>query len=240
MKRFIYIYKTLFISLLMLSCSGGGSDDGGGGGGTPQSTTPPEAAVLVYPLKDEVCTTGTFTSDTESELEFEWNAAKDSDSYEIILKDLNTNQEITIASTTVKKVITLKQNTPYSWKIVSLSKKTEETATSEEWRFYNASQGVENYAPFPAELITPQDSSILSTSSVDLVWEGQDVDGASDIESYEVFLDQQNPPVTSRGTVSTNGTTVSSLANGTYYWIVETTDKSGNKTKSQVSSFTLE
>ncbi len=236
MKKTIYLYTILCVSLFVISC-GGSKDDGDTTPVTPEEAKAPEASVLVFPLKDEICTTGVFISDTESEVEFEWNTSENTTSYDVILKDLNTDNETTIASNSVKVKITLKQNNPYSWKVISKSDKTEETATSDEWRLYNASQGVQNYAPFPAKLLAPSNESTIATTSTNLEWQGLDVDGTEDIETYEVYLEAQNSPTTLLNSTTDAKISTGDLTAGTYYWNVVTIDKSGNKTTSQVNSF---
>jgi len=227
----------MWISLLYISCSNSNGDTDISIKTSEVKT--PEASALVFPLKDEICNTGVFISEVESKVEFEWNTTKNTDSYEIVLKDLNTNQETKTNSTTTTKVITLKQNTPYSWKVTSKSNATQETGVSDEWQFYNASQGVKNYAPFPAKLVSPNNDNIITTATVNLEWQGVDGDGESDIELYRIFFGQENPPVTLLNTTTSSTFTTDNLTSGVYYWSVTTVDKSGNKTSSQVSSFTV-
>ncbi|RKR13505.1 hypothetical protein CLV91_2226 [Maribacter vaceletii] len=233
MKKSLNIYIALFISILSINCGGSKDDDS-----EPKPTPKiPEASTLVFPLKNEICTTGEFISDTESEVEFEWNTSKNTNSYELILKDLNTNNETKNASNTTKLKIRLKQNTPYSWKIISKSNETTETAISEEWQLYNASEGVKNYAPFPANLILPDNESTIPNTGTNLEWQGLDVDGLDDIEMYTIFLETENPPTTILNTTNALEMATGSLTTGTYYWSVSTKDKSGNTTTSQINSF---
>ena len=76
MKKYIYLFLTMFIA----SCGGGGGDDsgggnGGGGGGGPTPPTPPSAATLTAPANNKVCETGTSISDTQSNVDFSWSAS---------------------------------------------------------------------------------------------------------------------------------------------------------------------
>ncbi|MEH6681694.1 MAG: hypothetical protein V7724_14185 [Sediminicola sp.] len=84
---------------------------------------------------------------------------------------------------------------------MSKSDSTDETTESEIWKFYNAGEGTVNYAPFPADLLSPTNNEAVSVGpgSVLLHWEVSDIDG--DIVSYQVFLGMESPPVTSVGTI---------------------------------------
>ncbi len=73
--------------------------------------------------------------------------------------------------------------------------------------------------PPTVELISPVNNSIITTTTVKLTWTiGFDVDSA--IESYDVYLDDVNPP----RTLVSNDQTVTSfsiyLEDGNYYWTV--------------------
>ncbi|MCK5560093.1 MAG: hypothetical protein KAJ51_05845 [Thermoplasmata archaeon] len=73
--------------------------------------------------------------------------------------------------------------------------------------------------PPTVELLSPVNNSIITTTTVKLTWTiGFDVDSA--IESYDVYLDDVNPPQT----LASNDQTVTSFSidieDGTYYWTV--------------------
>ncbi|WP_298476887.1 hypothetical protein [uncultured Maribacter sp.] len=233
MKKIAVIGIGLFSILIIMSCGGSKNETNE----AESAIKPPESSVLIFPFKDEICTTGEFISDTESDVEFEWNSSENTDSYEVILKDLSTNNEATIATSNTKIKITLKQNNPYTWKVISKSNKTNDNAISEEWRLYNASQGIKNYAPFPATLVHPEDENTIIGKSTNLEWQGIDVDGFEDIELYDILLGTENPPTTLLNTTTESEIASGTLSSGTYYWRITTTDKSGNKTTSQINSF---
>jgi hypothetical protein len=112
-------------------------------------------------------------------------------------------------------------------------------ATSETWLFYNAGSET-TYAPFPAQIVNPTSGSTVQkdiANEVYLEWSGADVD--NDIDSFEVFFSEVNPPSTSVGI--TNSTTMElpvGVESGTvYYWRVLTTDLEGNTSDSGVFDF---
>ncbi|TYA65945.1 fibronectin type III domain-containing protein [Seonamhaeicola marinus] len=230
----------LVASLALLSCGGsgggGGSDDDGGT--PPEEILPPEAAVLTSPAKDEECNQGNVVSDTKSRVTFDWNAAANTNSYTHVLKNLETDVETEQTTSSTSISLTIDRGVAYSWKIISKSNKTTTTATSEIWKFYNAGEGVENYAPFPAELVAPAMGSEVA-SPVTLSWTGSDVD--NDIASYEVYLDTNETPTTVQET--TTNTTIENIAlsaDTVYYWRVKTTDESGSSSLSPVFEFRTE
>ncbi len=225
----------LVVAFALFSCggSGGGGDDDGSG-----TILPPEAAVLTFPNKDEECNQGTILSSSESRVTFEWESSANTNSYTVVLKNLDTNEESETGVNSNLASITIKRNTAYSWHVISKSNKTTTIATSETWKFYNAGEGVENYAPFPADLVAPSMGAEVA-SPVTLSWSGSDVD--NDITSYEVYLDTANPPTNVQET--TSNTTIENIAldaDTVYYWRVKTTDESGSNSLSPVFEFRTE
>ncbi|MDV7187353.1 hypothetical protein R3X25_08685 [Lutibacter sp. TH_r2] len=223
--------KITFISILALvvSCGGGGDDP------DIPVVENPEAAVLVSPLKNTECNQGNIISDEESNVEFEWNASENTDNYVLILKNLESNKTTENSTSNTYITLTLTRGVAYSWKVVSKASGTTKTATSEIWKLYNAGLPVENYAPFPAGVVSPPMGG-LTNSIVSLEWDGGDVD--NDIESYDVYLSVDNPPTSLlKNTTSTKIEDVALNADEVYYWKVITHDKHGNSSESQVFDF---
>lgn len=232
MKTFI---KSIAIvsALFLISC--GGSDDGGDSGNPPPIVKDPEATTLVFPLKNSECNEGTVISESSSKVTFEWNTSLNTTKYTLVLKDLSTNAVTEVNTTKTTETVTIKRGTSYSWNVISKSSESTKTATSEIWNFYNAGNPVSYYAPFPANIVSPTMGS-LTSSEVTLKWNGSDLD--NDIESYDVYLDNNATPTTLYKT--TTETTVSNIVlntNVVYYWFVVTKDKQGNSSKSVIYDF---
>lgn len=232
MKKLIYS----LIVLMFLSCSSEGSDDSGPDVPTPKN---PEAAVLVYPEQNSECTTGTNVTVTNSTVEFEWNVSKNTDSYELNLKNLELGSTTTHTASSNKISIELLKGTPYSWFIVSKSNSVTNTAKSQTWKFYNAGDGSVSYAPFPAEAVSPiNNENIATTDKVTLDWNGSDVD--NDIATYDVYFGTGTAP----SSIKTDHTE-SSLADvavssaTTYYWYIITKDDQGNTSQSETFKFNV-
>ncbi|WP_405293567.1 fibronectin type III domain-containing protein [Algibacter sp. Ld11] len=226
-----FIIKILIIvcTVSFYGCSGGdgGGDDDGG--------KAPEKATLVFPLNNSECNEGDIISETQTKVTFEWNASANTNKYTIVLKNLVDNTTRNINTTNTSQSENLLRGVPYSWSVISKSNSNTTTATSDTWKFYNAGLGVENYAPFPAELVAPNMGGLTSTTTT-LEWNGSDID--NDIESYDVYLGTSNSPTTLLESISSTSSSASGLtANTVYYWKVVTTDTHGNNSESPVFEF---
>ncbi|MEB8327941.1 hypothetical protein OO009_01125 [Flavobacteriaceae bacterium KMM 6897] len=210
-----------------------------GGCGGKDAPKAPESSRLVFPLKDSECTTGVSLTNTTSEVEFQWQASDNTETYQIRLTNLLTNvsQNMSTSATAIK--LPLDKGAPYSWFITSKNTNVTETATSEIWRFYNSGFQT-SYAPFPADIIAPKSgASVLKSANneVELDWSGADVD--NDIIGYEVYFSTNNPPETLVFSPQFNDTdvNVTVVANTVYYWSVKTLDSEGNTSDSGVYQF---
>ncbi|QLE01505.1 hypothetical protein HX109_07980 [Galbibacter sp. BG1] len=232
MKNIWSLHIILFL-FLVVSCN---NDDDA----TPKT---PSAAALIFPLENSECTEGVISpsNNNQSTITFEWNVAEHADSYQLLVKNLNTNNTQTFASNTNTLEVTLSRGTPYAWYVISLNNNSQETAESEEWKFYNAGQGVETYPPFPADLLEPSSGSTVyaSNSSVSFTWSGSDIEG--DIANYEIFIGNNNPPSTSvQSNITEEEFTHTAFEIGIYYWQIKTIDDNGNSSLSEVSQFKVE
>ncbi|NAS31349.1 hypothetical protein GTQ40_10230 [Flavobacteriaceae bacterium R38] len=220
---------------MTIACSGGGSDDGAP---PPTNVDSPTASTLIFPENNTECNEGVILSDTESAVVFRWNASDNTDSYQVSLRDLNSGNTRTLSSITNELEITILRGNPYAWSVTSRSNVSTQTAQSEEWKFYNAGIPVENFAPFPADLIHPEMGSSIdlpSGNQITLDWDGNDID--DDIQSYEILFGTENPPTDVEGTASDSDLTVNISSGEVYYWRVITIDSQGNSSTSEVFQF---
>ncbi|WP_445384182.1 hypothetical protein ACT6NV_09190 [Robiginitalea sp. IMCC44478] len=234
------IYKKLslgIVATLMLCCSGG---DSSGGIPDPQPVPDPVAAILIFPANNTECNEGEILSAQQSRVTFQWNASQNTDSYEVRLTNLNTNSITSTISNTNEAAIVIQRATPYEWSVTSRARGSNQTASSPVWRFYNAGEGVSNYAPFPATAIFPERGSTLTNAgTITLQWETSDIDG--DLASFEVYLEENNTgPQTLIGTTSENFLEVTVSPSSVYYWQVVSKDAAGNSSVSEVFQFAVE
>ncbi len=234
MKKHLLI--NIFLGVIALNCSSGGSDD------TNPIPAPknPSAATLVYPEQNSECTTGTNVTPTNSTVEFEWNISNNTDSYELILKNLETADITKHISSTNKISIELLKATPYSWYIVSKSNSVNNTAQSATWKFYNAGDANVSHAPFPADVIAPVDNTnIAATDKVTLEWSGSDVD--NDISAYDIYFGTTAAPPSIKIDHSESSLIDVAVTSGTtYYWYIITKDEQGNSSQSDIFKFTID
>ena len=236
---FLYILSFVFI----VSCS---AEDDDSGTTTPPVTqqpaptpTPqvpaPGKSSLSAPENNEVCYEGEEVDDTNSEVTFSWDASSDTDSYDLVITNQETNQSQTESGiTSTSKAVTLATDISYSWKIVSKANDTSDTTDSDTWQFYLAGDGQENYAPFPATILSPTSGAAVDANNgtVTLSWEGNDPDEGDNL-TYTVYFDEVDGLQDSiEEGISETELEVSVESGTTYYWRVKTSD-------GQSSSFTL-
>ncbi|WP_150451134.1 hypothetical protein [Arenibacter lacus] len=226
--------KLLGLSLItiFISCGGGGDDSP-----TEPIATPPTPATPISPANEEVCLDGKSVSDTQSEVQFIWEASKHTDNYSLVITNLDSQQTTKHSSTTESIFVKLNKGEPYSWYVVSTSNKINQPAQSTTYRFYLAGEGTQSYAPFPAEVVAPEMGASVTASegTINLRWKGSDPD--NDIQGYELFLDVANPPLSSLGAVTDQNKVATVTSGNTYYWQVVTTDAEGNTSNSEIFQF---
>jgi hypothetical protein len=200
----------------------------------------PAKATLVFPASNALCTAGTVISATQSTVILTWNASANSDSYAVTIKNLITGDVVTQGTNTNQLAVTILRGTPYSWYVVSKSASTSATAQSDTWKFYNSGVGIINYPPFPAAIIEPIFSQIITTSNsmITLTWSGSDTDG--DIAGYDIYFGTTStPPLFRTNYTNMSLGNVPVVAKTTYYWKVITKDTQGNTSDSGTYQFTL-
>ena len=201
----------------------------------------PEVANLISPVDKETCLDGVSINDTQSNVNFVWGTATGALSYELEIANLLTQSTQLYSSDTNELSIALSKAEPYSWSVRSIGETGTTPSMSDPWKFYLAGDAVVNYAPFPAELITPRSGANTTPDINNLVilrWTADDVD--DDLNRFEVYLD------------TTDGTTLNQeiayqaqetqleveVENNTvYYWKIVAIDLNGNQSSSGVYTF---
>jgi hypothetical protein len=222
--------RKLFIFLLIL-CIGCRKD--------PEPL--PGKAVLLLPSNNEICANGIIVSTSRTKILFKWDAAKNSNSYVLSIKNLDNGQISTHSTDKTQLEIELDRNLAYSWFITSKNTQINKEISSDLWKFYNPAPAQTSFSPFPAELTAPRYGEVipLSTAMVTLRWSAIDPDG--DIDSYDVYLGNTNVPVLFRSGLKT--AVLADLLldrNKTYYWKIITRDTKGNRSNSDVYLFKLD
>lgn len=240
MKKLIY----LFLVIIIASCSGS-DGDGDGGGVDPPPPQPPGSVTLTAPANGKVCETGTSISDSKSNVDFSWEASSNTSTYDLQITNLNTSSVVNKTGlTTINTTVDLEKGQPYSWKVISKNTSTTQTGTSSSWKFYLAGEGIKNYAPFPADLKTPNSGSTVSRSSdgkITFTWEGADPDQGDELK-YTLYVDKtdgKQTPSSDLTNLSAKTADVALDGDSTYYWRIKTSDGT-NSSFSLIYSFKTE
>jgi len=228
MKKLNYLFVTLFFITMVMGC---GED-------SETEDFPPAKATLSFPEKDKDCNEGTIVSDTQSEVTFRWNTPANADSFTLKINNLDSGTSQSVTSKTAEAKVTILRATAFSWSVVSKSSSSSKTAESDTWKFYNAGPPEENHVPNPATVVSPGLDTKVNEGTVNLEWTGSDLD--NDIVSYEVYMDNSNPPTTMAGTSTSNKFEVTVTKDLEYFWQVISIDAIGNKSTSEVFNFTAE
>ena len=137
--------------------------------------------------------------------------------------------------------ISLTKAEPYSWKVKSIGEVGSTPAISEQWKFYLAGDAIVNYAPFPAELLSPRSGANVTPGVNNLItlnWTSSDVDG--DLDRFEVYLDQTDASTLVESInyqADETSVEVEVEDDSTYYWKVISIDANGNQSISGVYAF---
>jgi hypothetical protein len=222
----------LILGLILVSC--------GGKVEVPVIVPAPGTTTLSLPANNTACLQGTLATATSATVIFSWGAANHAESYQLVIKNLNTQVSSAYTTTKTGDTISLAVNIPYAWSVSAVNP-TGKT-TSDSWKFYLSGAASNSYAPFAADLTLPASGTVINSNrvasvSVTFQWAGSDPD--NDITSYALYLDNTNAS-TQVVASQTAATASQTLASGkTYYWKVVTKDKLGNTSVSVVNSFRI-
>lgn len=194
---------------------------------------------MIFPERNSECTTGEDINTTTSQVEFRWQASNHTESYELIVTNLNNGNKQDVKVTNTSAKLPIEKGTPYSWVVISKNLAVLQTSSSASWNFYNSGFAT-TYAPFPAEIVEPKMGATAFkdiNNEVELSWLGADVD--NDIDGYEVYFSTESPPETLifSPNPNTTNTKVSVITNTIYYWKVITKDSEGNTSDSGILEF---
>lgn len=189
----------------------------------------PANAVLISPLKNQSCELGIKGVNNTSRLLFQWERAKNAQSYDLVVTNLETGKNY-ITYTDIYdnfKELILINDIPYSWKVISKNINSEKVGTSESWKFYFVGEPRTNYAPFPANILGPKQAAQVTATAgkVTLSWQGSDPD-TNDLK-YTIFIDTIDglqAATESLKNISSSSVPVDVVSGKTYFWRVQTSD----------------
>ncbi len=179
------------------------------------------------------------TTASQGVINFGWEEAQNTDSYEVFVRNSITQTEQKKSADLTSTTFTLDRGAPYSWWVVSSSDASAVDTKSKVWSFYLEGIQQETFLPFSAQLNNPQDEQevMLSSGEINLQWTGSDLD--NDIAYYQVYI---GTGAAQMSLVQDNQITSSYSAlldvGQTYFWQIITIDQRGNKSQSAIQSFT--
>ncbi|MGC6479376.1 MAG: hypothetical protein ACON42_03255 [Flavobacteriaceae bacterium] len=237
----ITVFGLVFLSLVMFTAcssdSGGGTDDSGDG----STTAVPSAARLISPENQSLCLDGEEVTPVLSRVRFEWQAAENTQSYTLVVVDVENQQQQQSQLNGTNADLSLTVGKAYRWKVISRQSNSSATAESDSWVFYLEGSPTPNYAPFPASLNFPAAGQSLSATdyaSIDFQWTGSDLD--NDSLSYDLYTGTTTQTLTlAAEQLSSENHQLNGFSAGTYYWQVISRDGQGNQTASEIQGFVL-
>lgn len=216
----------LFVLILIWGCG-------------PDPIPSPEPTILISPENLNSCTTATPINDFESQVRFQWTAALNSETYELVIQNTLSNNQIKRSSSLLTESVALPSGVPYSWYVNSKSILTSDIGKSEVWYFYLEGDQQKSTIPFPAVLMQPENNttvSLDSNGSVTLSWEGNDLD--QDIIGYDLYLGSNiGSLVLEQDGLSVNQALLNLDSNTKYFWQIVTYDSENNSSSSLVFNF---
>lgn len=225
------LYKTsLALCTLLISCSGGGD-------AAPKSkNTAPSVPVLSSPTNNNLC--------IDNSVSFQWNVSTDTEKNPIVyqIQVATDNQFAQIIKTAEvssnNTTIGLDKGKAYYWRVKATDSKNSSSNYSVTYSLYTEGVALLNHLPFLPQLVSPDLSATILSTTATLKWMASDSD-AADVLSYDVYLDVNNPPISKVGSsIATTALDVNSLQTSKmYYWKVVVKDNKGGETIGQVWSF---
>lgn len=200
------------------------------------NNNPPSELNLVFPSENLLCTNNIITFDWSEAVNFE----NDEVEYTItIAKDKSLDN--IIENRTLKEseiTLTLEYGTPYYWKVDALNTNNNTGISSKTFAFYTQGESIQNYAPFAAELITPENNETITLETVFLSWTAEDIN-TTDILTYELFFGENDNLVLINDNLISKNFQINVSKGKRYSWKVDVKDSNGGKSIGEIWSFTV-
>lgn len=201
----------------------------------------PGVSALSLPENDKACEVGEVNGNLAA-VSFSWEAAENSDLYDIVLTNQTTNESTTFSDIeSTETSLELERAHAYTWKVIAknCANANENGAT---WQFYLAGEAEQNAAPFAASAVSPTPGSTATPteSKVTIEWDASDPDEDALTYTLEVSTsDSFAAADTTSFADLTDKSQAVDVTSGVYYWRVTVADESISVT-SDVFSFRVE
>lgn len=194
----------------------------------------PGKTILLSPENVQICETGISISETQSEVAFSWSSTNYTDYYDLKITNINSNSIIWNSKNKfTSDTVVLVKGQPYSWSVNTRNSEVSDITSSDTWKFYLGGLGVVNFAPYPATLKSPNNSSTVERDSegkISFAWDGSDPDDG-DTLLYTLYVDTvdgKQAPSASQTDLSVKTLDLELSSGSTYYWRVKTFDGKNN------------
>ena len=198
----------------------------------------PEPPLLIGPENNNSCSSETIISAGKSQVNFSWQAALNADEYELIIRNIQTNDDIQLTTFRTFSAVVLDRGNQYSWWVISKYNADQTFSKSWVWTFYLEGSQKSSHFPFPANLLNPKSNDQISLIDGKYVfrWETTDLD--NDIIEYDLYLGTDpSELILTAEKLSFNYVELSLNSNQFYYWKVITKDAEGNSSSSPINGF---
>ncbi|MEN8764774.1 MAG: hypothetical protein ACN4EF_02990 [Wenyingzhuangia sp.] len=226
------IFAILILSILV-SCASDSNE--GIETGQEKENQSPSIPVIVYPLNNTLCINNNVMFEWEPSTDPEQNSVK----YKLEVAENNSFSPLIISRFLFKssKLIQLPKGKRLFWRIKAVDNRGAESLYSEVAQFLIENESVVNHAPLAPSLEFPKKGSEIVGLSTTLAWQSSDPD--DDLVTYDVYLDDKNPPITrvSENQTLKNFEVLDLMAQTTYYFRVDVKDIYGNNTIGEVWRF---
>ncbi|MEN8882258.1 MAG: hypothetical protein ABF263_08020 [Polaribacter sp.] len=197
---------------------------------------PPTVVSLIFPAQDQLCIDNTIA--------FNWSDATDPEEEEVeyritIAKDRQLTDVVETRSLSASQLtLTLEKATAYYWQVTASDENNNTSAPTAVSAFYTKGEATTNYAPFMADLQTPENNATVNSGSVSLTWQASDVN-TDDSLTYEVFFGENTTLTLLESALTTQTYDVTVESGKTYSWQINVIDDKGAKAIGQIWSFTV-
>lgn len=199
----------------------------------------PQAATLITPQNNNACLP-LFTDELTGVINFSWETALNTDSYEVVIRNNVSRTEQKKAVDLTSTTLILERGFPYTWWVISSSQISSVETKSEVWSFYIEGIQQQTHLPFAAQLNSPSEGQTLESTygQINLEWTGSDLD--NDIAFYQIHLGKSPSQLQLiQDNLSTQSYSASLSIGETYFWKIVTVDRNGNKSESVIQTFSI-
>lgn len=201
-----------------------------------KSNKAPSEVTLIFPTENLLCINNT--------IDFDWSDAIDpeNDDIEYIFTlgtDISLNTVLERRTLTESKLtLTLDKATAYYWKIEALDINNNQGTSSETFAFITQGEVIENYVPFAATVLSPENETMINEGTIFLSWNAEDINN-NDILTYELYFGEGSTPTLISNNLSSKNYEVTIESGKTYSWKVNVKDQNGAKSIGQVWTFSV-